>query len=301
VSGWIKVEKDLREDVRVRRIARILVERGSVTHQRYTSQLAVTLVLGALNQLWMHADTFARDDDTLEMTTDEIDELTGIEGFAQLLPTDWLKILDANSVELPGFQEHNGSEAKRRAQTAKRVGKHRRAQPNAKALQPSSECNASALPDQTRLDQKRPDQKEREARAHEATRGTVIDVGSNLTRLSASEALSSLLDDWRRDVPECNPEAFARWIVHVELSGKPMNPAMRLGQARRLAGNGDFAAQAEVVDFCCENGYRTLMPITDVRARTQGMARPNGMAKKPYVPPITAEEAEARERAREAG
>ena len=142
---------------------------------------------------------------------------------------------------------------------------------------------------------------ERETRARDAPRGTTIDAGSGLTG-GVSGAVSFVLDGWRRDVPECNPIAFAKWIVHVELSGRTMNPAMRLGQARRLAGNGDFDAQAEVVDFCCDNGYKTLIPIGDVRARTQGMARRNGApAKPPWVPPITAEEAEERERAREAG
>ncbi len=148
MSGWIKLEKDLREDVRVRRISRELV-----THLRYNPAMAVTLVVGGLAQLWMHADSFARQDDTLEITTAEIDELTGIQGFAKLLPRDWLEILDTQTVKLPGFQEHNGSEAKRRALTSKRVSHHRAANANAQALQAPKDCNAPALPDQTRPDQ----------------------------------------------------------------------------------------------------------------------------------------------------
>jgi hypothetical protein len=130
------------------------------------------------------------------------------------------------------------------------------------------------------------------AHAREAPRGTVIEVGSNLTRLSTAQALASVLEDWRRDVPEVNPDAFSKWIVHVELSGRPMNPSMRLAQARRLAGNGDFGAQAEVVTFCCENGYKTLIPVSDVRARTQGMRR------QAHTPAPTTAELEAREAAR---
>lgn len=106
----------------------------------------------------------------------------------------------------------------------------------------------------------------------EVSRGTpgVIDCG---TALTATGVWESMLEDWKRDVPECNPEAFTRWIVHVESLGKPMHAAMRLGQAKRLAGNGDFAAQAEVVQFCIEQGYKSLIPISDVRARTNGMSR----------------------------
>lgn len=154
MSGWIKLEKDLREDVRVKRMARELVPRCNACALH-----AVTLVLGGLVQLWMHADTFARDDDTLEITAAEIDELTGIEGFAELIPQDWLEVLDATRVKLPDFQKHNGSEAKRKAQTAKRVSKHRALHSNGVALRETNTCNAQALPDQTRPDQIRPDQK----------------------------------------------------------------------------------------------------------------------------------------------
>lgn len=160
MSGWIKVEKDLRADIRVKRMAAKLIELGSVTQVRYRSTMAVTLVLGGLNQLWMHADTFAREDDSLEITAEEIDELAGIEGFAQILPADWLQILDSERVKLPGFQDHNGAEAKRKALTAKRVSKHRSVNDNAPALQQIETCNAHALPDQTR-----PDHKEEEAPA----------------------------------------------------------------------------------------------------------------------------------------
>lgn len=111
----------------------------------------------------------------------------------------------------------------------------------------------------------------------------IIPAGNKLTTLSAADAFTSLLEDWRRDVRECNPDAFAKWIVHVEETGKQMTASMRLGQARRLAGNGDMQSQADVVNFCIEQGYRSLIPIGDVRARTQGMAR-NGGKVKPSVP-----------------
>ncbi len=109
----------------------------------------------------------------------------------------------------------------------------------------------------------------------------MIQAGNRLTQLSVASAFDSLLGDWRRDVPECNAAAFAKWIVHVETSGRQMTPAMRLGQAKRLAGNGDDQAQADVVDFCIEQGYKSLIPIGDVRSRTQGMSRGGAKAKAP--------------------
>jgi hypothetical protein len=137
-------------------------------------------------------------------------------------------------------------------------------------------------------------QQESERRAREKPGGVertagAIDFGTRLTAITPT----SLLEDWRRDVPECNPDAFARWIVHVEELGKVMSPAMRLAQARRLAGNGDFAVQAEVVTYCAENGYKSLIPIVDVRHRTHGRDPPGAPAKLTWRPPPDEEPASA--------
>ena len=99
--------------------------------------------------------------------------------------------------------------------------------------------------------------------------------------MSVDQAFGSLLEDWRRDVPQCNPEAFARWIVHCESRNKPLGPAQRLYQARQLAGNGDFGAQQEVVDYCIGKPYYSLIPLVDVRARTKGMTRTGGRRAEP--------------------
>ena len=151
MSGWIKIEKDLRDDPRFLRMVR-----NYVTQVRISERHAATLLVGCLAQLWMYADSHIREDDTLDLGTDEIDQLIGIEGFAKLMPTDWLEIVDANSVKLPGFQAHNGTEAKKKALTQKRVARHRIRNVTQSRSEDDDGCNASALPDQTRLDQTRP-------------------------------------------------------------------------------------------------------------------------------------------------
>lgn len=153
MSGWIKLEKDLLVDVRVRRIVAAFSDTPygqTVTQVRYGRNAAVTLVLGALAQLWMYADSFARDDDTVKLTPKDIDELTGIEGFAQLLPEDWLQVLDEASVKLPGFQAHNGTQAKKRANGALRAARFRAANGSASVTPERYERNAAALLDQTK-------------------------------------------------------------------------------------------------------------------------------------------------------
>lgn len=283
MSGWIKLEKELREDRRFTRIVDALLARHddgvtSVTRMRFMERNAVTQVLGCLAQLWMFADSHIRQDDTLDITLDEIDQLVGVEGFAKLMPSDWLEILDANRVRLPDFQAHNGTDAKKKALTSKRVQRHR-IRTAVNEVTPEKRTSVTcALPDQTRPDQKRPDQEREDARAPE-TRG-VRDCGTGLLTLSAES-----LECWRRDVPECSADAFARWIVHCETSGKMLGAAQRLGQAKMLAGNGDATAQAEVVDFCIAQGWKTLVPIGDVRARRDGMSRGSKPTKERWRPP----------------
>jgi hypothetical protein len=295
VSGWIKLEKDLREDRRFTRIVTALLKRQNesvtdVTQMRLLERNTVTQVLGCLAQLWMFADSHIREDDTLDYTLDEIDQLVGVEGFAKLMPSDWLEVLDENRIRLPDFQAHNGTDAKKKALTAKRVKRHRTRSAVSSETHEKRTSVTDALPDQTRLDQKRPDQEERETRTPEV-RG-VRDCGSGLTTIGET------LDCWRRDVPECSSDAFARWIVHCETSGKVLGAAQRLGQAKLLAGNGDFAAQAEVVDYCISQGWKTLLPLCDVRARRDGMSRTGPVTRRPHTPSPTTAELEAQESAR---
>lgn len=158
MGGWVKFEKDLQTDPRVLRIAKQLSQKfwfqpaGVSLDQCNAIPLpAVTLVSGALLRMWCYADSHIRDDDTLDVSIDELDEIIGLPGFCALLPPEWLTVVDDFRVELPAFQAKNGTEAKSRALTAKRVSNHRKR--NAVTT-----SNAPPLPDQTRLDQTRLDQ-----------------------------------------------------------------------------------------------------------------------------------------------
>ena len=156
--AWIKFEKDLLTDPRVLRIAKALEAGWRLTHSRQVSDgvelgndtalPAVTLVCGALIRIWSLADTHLGSDDVLPLGVDELDEVVGIPGFCELLPEDWLEPIDAESVKLPQFHEHNGTEAKKKAVTQKRVERFRN-----RNTSPLPTRNAQALPDQTRPDQ----------------------------------------------------------------------------------------------------------------------------------------------------
>jgi hypothetical protein len=157
MSGWIKVEKALLSDARFRRLVRNFDDCNA---PELHTQRRVTLLLGALVQLWLQADEHIRDDDTMRATSDDIDHLVGIKHFADQMPADWLQIIDSDNVHLPDFLEHNGSSAKKRALTQKRVENYRsKVNGNASALHDPPPRNAIALPDQTRPDHTRPHRK----------------------------------------------------------------------------------------------------------------------------------------------
>ncbi len=174
VSGWIKFEKELLTDPRVLKIASRLCH-AEVTpgHAAVTALARNRLtVLGALITLWSFADTHIGEDNTLESGKEEIDALIGITGFCELMPRDWLQVIDAERIELPGFLIHNGIAAKKRSLAQKRQQKHR-ANGHAPVTPPSRSRHASvaraALPDRDRdrdkdLDRDRDKDLDRESR-----------------------------------------------------------------------------------------------------------------------------------------
>lgn len=125
MSGWIKFEKDLADDPRVREMAHQLMAKN-VTVASLQTRTVTAFILGGLAKLWFYADTHIGDgDDTLAVGPDDINEIVGIDDFAQILPPNWLQIIDAKHVKFPNFHRHNGTTAKERAVTAKRVQRHR--------------------------------------------------------------------------------------------------------------------------------------------------------------------------------
>lgn len=151
--AWIKFEKDLLTDPRVLRMAKRLQEKYLLAEAEAWAANecngyalpGVTLICGGLVRIWSLADTHVDSNDVLPLGFEELDKLIGIPGFCELMPEDWIIKLDADSVKLPNFHAHNGTEAKRKAVTQKRVAAFRGR--NSKALPVR---NARSLPDQTK-------------------------------------------------------------------------------------------------------------------------------------------------------
>lgn len=249
MSGWIKVEKGLENDPRVLRMAKAMATQFGLLEQVSGDEVfaagnacalpGVTLVIGALARLWMYADSHARDDDSLDMSVAELDEWIGVPGFCSLMPADWLRFVDEHTVELPGYQAHNGVEAKKRALTQKRVQRHR----NASKQNNIATSNASTLPDQ---DQTRP----RPDKRNGSTQPTKL--------LPSAEP-----------PPGLNAAAWSSWIDYRKEIQHPLKPASYPAAMRKLAAFGEH--QQAVVDQSIANGWQGLFELkTDPRKPETG-------------------------------
>lgn len=127
-DAWIKLRTKLPRDGRLRVASRVCHALG-VTEYR----TSVTLMLGAIATLWCLADEHADADGVLTgYTADAIDAEVGVPGFCAALPPEWIN-LDGQWVQLPEYQEHNGTTGKSRAQATKRKRKERAVTPVADA------------------------------------------------------------------------------------------------------------------------------------------------------------------------
>lgn len=109
---WIKVRTNLWDDPRVSQLCDL-------------TGTAEATVIGGLYWLWSTADEHTETGLLPGMSVAAIDRKTSIKGFgAALVAIGWL--LDTpEGVVIERFEEHNGTSAKQRAQTAKRVAKSR--------------------------------------------------------------------------------------------------------------------------------------------------------------------------------
>jgi hypothetical protein len=113
VAGWLKMRKDLDEDVRVHRIALVL-------------KLSVDAVLGKLFRLWKWADTHAGGEDVDGLTLAWINAKVEQSGFAeQLVAAGWIAPTPTG-FRLVNFAEHNWQAAKDKALAADRQASQRK-------------------------------------------------------------------------------------------------------------------------------------------------------------------------------
>jgi hypothetical protein len=222
---WFKFRKKLASDPRTFRIASRL--RNAGVTQDALHELAA---LGALAKFWGFADTHISDDDTLNLSADEINKVVGVANFCDFLPPDWLKILDSERVHLPDFLEHNGTSAKVRAMGQIRQQRYRHAR-NDTVTRVSRKSDAGvtrkASPEENRIDIRK-----------ETPLPPVIGL---------------------------NAEAWAAWASYRKAIRKPLKPASQELAQLELARFG--ADQMAVVNRSIAAGWTGLFELKNLSGR----------------------------------
>lgn len=109
---WIKIEKGTPEKPAIRHVAR-------------TCGCSMDSAFAAFFRLWCWFDDTTADGDLPLVTREDCDAQAGLPGIAQaLVEAKWLEF-HAEGCTVLGWEQHNGASAKKRAQTAKRVARHR--------------------------------------------------------------------------------------------------------------------------------------------------------------------------------
>ena len=110
-GDWIKMRDNLWDDPRV----------AKIVDMTDSSEAAV---IGSLYWLWATADQHTEDGIMKGLTTRAIDRKTGVKGFADaLVAVGWIAD-HPEGIRIIDFEKHNGTSAKKRCQTAKRVANH---------------------------------------------------------------------------------------------------------------------------------------------------------------------------------
>jgi hypothetical protein len=131
-GDWIKMRGNLWDDPRI----------GRLVDMTDTSEAAV---IGGLYWLWAAADQHTEDGLMPGLSLRQIDRKTGIKGLGQaLVDIGWIAD-HADAISIIKFEEHNGTSAKKRCQTAKRVSSYRAG--NADVTQPALQESDASVSD----------------------------------------------------------------------------------------------------------------------------------------------------------
>ena len=111
-GDWIKMRSNLWDDPRISRLCD-LTDAGEAP------------VVGGLYWLWATADQHSEAGFLAGLTVRQIDRKSGVTGLGSALVTIGWITADDHGVQLSKFEDHNGSSAKKRLMTAKRVAAHK--------------------------------------------------------------------------------------------------------------------------------------------------------------------------------
>lgn len=168
-------------------------------------------VIGGLYWLWATADQHTEDGIMPGLSLRQIDRKTGVKGLGgALMSIGWLAD-HPEGVRIVNFEEHNGTSAKKRAVTAKRVANHRTGNADAAPETPEryDDVTQAALQDEHAsvtgaLAREREEIEKRREEEEKTFSGEVVGAADAAPRQKRGARLP---DDWRL------PKAWGEWAM----------------------------------------------------------------------------------------
>jgi hypothetical protein len=224
VAGdWIKMRSNLWDDPRVSKLCDLL-------------DCGEAQIVGALYWLWATADQHTEDGILAGLSLKQIDRKTGVQGFAQALcDIGWLSA-QPDGVRVTRFEEHNGTTAKKRAVTAKRVANHRS---NADVTQPALQDDDASV---TGALAREREEKEKSS-VPKGTGGEAAKSEEEMTKTELWRAGKSLLAEQGMPKDQCG--SFVGKLV-TDYGDKVVVEAVRTAVVKRPAD------VAEYLVACCQ-------------------------------------------------
>ncbi len=208
-GDWIKMRDNLWDDPRV----------ANLVDLTDSSEAAV---IGSLYWLWSTADQHTEDGLMKGLTTRAIDRKTGVKGIGDaLISIGWLADTP-DGVKIVDFDRHNGSSAKKRCQTAKRVANHAAISAAANAEDTPENDNSEENNQNTNAACVSSALAREEKRREEKSKKTVCvsagEAAPTAPTPPADAAHTHFLPEFREDIqtarPDLNPDAV--WAAFCE-------------------------------------------------------------------------------------
>ena len=176
-GDWLKIEVCTPDKPEVHEIAQAL-------------SLDPDAVFGKLFRVWSWFDSHTDDGNAPTVTKSLIDRYSFVTGFADaMIKCGWLQE-NNGKITLPNFDRHNGETAKRRANTAKRVAKH-------KAKSANAEVTLEPLP--------------REEKRREENKKDTPQVASDI-----ADALLASIKTWKPDFKNPSKATLNKWAADID-------------------------------------------------------------------------------------
>ena len=212
-------------------------------------------VVGKLVRIWIWADQQTVNGNARSVTKALLDRCAGVTGFADaMMEAGWLVAVDGG-VSFVNFDRHNGETAKKRAQTARRVQRHR-AQGDTPAVD-AAERNAASVTDNVT---KALPEKRREERKD--THGPNGEQGQPYI-------------PERMNTPECL-KAFEDWCDYLDAAGlDSINPRYNGPQAEAVWKQAHRFGPEKwplCVQFSIANAYKSIVAPAEPIAKARGKA-----------------------------